>query len=118
MIFYCCACTILIVLTIGEEKRIGTNVGHDAGIHGLHSAVNDGKDYDKESLWDRVQKTVMDWDNRSSGMPEEGREGTKLVVHEWASVEDEAQRIELSQNAIGPSSSNMIANVGTQIHRP
>ena len=54
----------------------------------------------------------------SSGIPEVGGEGTELVAHEGAPVEDEAQKAESSQNAMGPSSSNVIANVGTQVYRP
>ena len=48
----------------------------------------------------------------------EGREGTKLVAYEGAHVDDEAQRVESSQNAMGPSSTNVVANMGTQVHRP
>ena len=51
-------------------------------------------------------------------MPEEGKEGTELVAYEGAPVEDEAKRTESSQNAMEPSSSNMIANVGIQVRRP
>ena len=43
----------------------------------------------------------------------EGREGTELVAHEGASVYDNAQRAESSQNAMGPSSTNVVANMGT-----
>ena len=47
----------------------------------------------------------------------EGGEGTDLVAHEGASVDDEAQRAELSQNTMGPSSTNVVANMGTQVLR-
>ena len=48
----------------------------------------------------------------------EGKEGTELVVHEGAHVDDEAQKEESSQNAMGPSSTNVVANMGTQVLRP
>ena len=48
----------------------------------------------------------------------EGGEGTELVVHEGASIDNEAQKAESSQNAMGPFSTNVVANMGTQILRP
>ena len=43
----------------------------------------------------------------------EGEEDTKLVAHGRAPVDDEAQRAKLSQNAMGPSSTNVVASMGT-----
>ena len=78
-----------------ERKGLsGLDVGHDVVIHGLHGAINDEMDLDKKSLRDRVQKTVVDRNNRSSRMPMEGGEGTNLVAHEGSLVKDEAQRAE------------------------
>ena len=51
-------------------------------------------------------------------MPLEGREGTELVAHKRDPVDDEAQRAESLQNDMGPSSTNVIANMGTQVLRP
>ena len=48
----------------------------------------------------------------------EGNEGIELVAHEGAFVDNEAQRAESSQNAMGPSSTNVFANMGTQVLRP
>ena len=48
----------------------------------------------------------------------EGEEGIKLVVHEGAPVDNEAQWAELSQNAMGPFSTNVVANIRTQVLRP
>ena len=45
-------------------------------------------------------------------------EGTELVAHEEAPMDNEAQRAESSQNALGPSSSNVVANMGTKVLRP
>ena len=69
-------------------------------------------------LRDRVRKTMANRDSRSSGMPLEGGKGTELVAHEGALVDDEAQWAELSQNAMGPSSTNVVANMGIQVLRP
>ena len=69
-------------------------------------------------MQDRVLKAIADHDSRSSGMHLKGREGTMLVAHEGALVDNEVQRAELSQNAMGPSSTNMVANMGTQVLRP
>ena len=60
-----------------------------------------------------MQKTVEDQDSKSLGMPMEGGEDTELVAHDGSFVEDEAQRAESSQNAMEPSSTSMITNMGT-----
>ena len=52
---------------------LGADAGHDVGIHGLNSAVNDDHNFDDKSFRDRVRKVVADRDSRSFGMPEEGR---------------------------------------------
>ena len=67
---------------------------------------------------DRVLKAIMDRDSRSSRMHLEGGEGTMLVVHEGAPVHNEVQRAESSQNFMGPSSTNVVANMRTQVLRP
>ena len=67
---------------------------------------------------DRVLKAIADRDNRSSGMHLEGGEGTVLVAHEGAPVDYEVQRTESLQNAMGPSSTNVVANMGTHVLRP
>ena len=63
-------------------------------------------------------KAIADRDRRSSRNHLEGGEGTALVAHEGAPVHDEVQREESSQNAMGPSSTNMVANIRTQVLRP
>ena len=65
-----------------------------------------------------VEPSAEDHENKSSRMHGKGGEGTELVAHEEALVDDEAQRVESSQNAIGPSSTNVVANMGTQVYRP
>ena len=65
-----------------------------------------------------MQKTIADRDSRSLGMHLEDGEGTKLVAHKGTLVDDEAQRTQSSQNAMGPSSTNVFANMGTQVLRP
>ena len=75
-------------------------------------------DSDNTGMRDRVRKTIADHDSRSFGMYGEGGEGTELVVHERAPINDEAQRAESSQNAMGPSFTNVVANMGIQVHRP
>ena len=67
---------------------------------------------------ERVLKAIADRDRRSSGSHVEGGEGTSLVAHEGASVQDEVHREESSQDAKGPSSTNVVANIGTQVQRP
>ena len=67
---------------------------------------------------DRVLKAIADRDRRSSESHLEGGEGTVMVAHEGASVDDEVQRVKSSQNAIGPSSINVVANIGTHVLRP
>ena len=61
---------------------------------------------------------IMDRNSKSSGVLLEGKEGTMLVAHEGAPVDNEVQRKELSQNAMEPSSTNVVANIGTQVLRP
>ena len=48
-------------------------------------------------------RSIMDCDSKSSRMHLEGKEGTELVAHKGAPIDDEAQRAESSQNAMGPS---------------
>ena len=60
-----------------------------------------------------MQKTIIDRDSRSSRVHLEGKEGIELVAHERAPVDDKAQRVKSSQNAMGPSSTNVVANMGT-----
>ena len=67
---------------------------------------------------ERVLKAIADHDKRSSGSHVEGRESTALVAHEGAPVHDEVHREESSQDATGPSSTNVVANIGTQVLRP
>ena len=67
---------------------------------------------------DQVLKAIADHDSRSSRMHLKGGEGTMLVVHEGALVDNEVQRAKSSQNAMEPSSTNMVANMGTQVLRP
>ena len=94
------------------------DTAHDARIQGPQRAVNKGNDSDDESMRDRVLKAIADRDSRSSGMHLEGGEGTVLVAHEGALVDDEVQRAESSQNTMEPSSTNAVANMGTQVLRP
>ena len=61
---------------------------------------------------DQVVKAIADCDRRSFGMHLEGGEGTLLVAHEGAPVDNEVQRVELSRNAMEPSSTNVVANIG------
>ena len=67
---------------------------------------------------ERVLKAIADCDRRNSGSHVEGGEGTALVAHEGAPVHDEVHREESSQEATGPSSTNVVANIGTQVLRP
>ena len=67
---------------------------------------------------ERVLKAIADHDKRSSGSHLESEEGTVLVAHEGAPLHDEVQREESSQDAIGPSSTNVVVNIGTQVLRP
>ena len=67
---------------------------------------------------ERVLKAIADCDKRSSGSHVEGVEGTALVVHEGAPIHDEVHREESSQDTTGPSSTNVVANIGTQVLRP
>ena len=91
---------------------MGADAGHDASIQGLHSAIDEENDSNDEGMWDREWKAIADRDSSSSGMHGEGGEGTSLVAYEGAPVDDEVQRAESSQNAMGPSSTNMVANMG------
>ena len=118
MISYHCVCIVLIVLTVGRKSASGADAGHNAGIQGLYSAINEENDSDNESMRDQVWKIIANRDSKSSGMHLEGEEGTELVVHEGALVDNEAQRAKSSQNAMGPSSTNVVANMGTQVLRP
>ena len=94
------------------------DTAHDVSTQGLQRGVNEENDSDDESMRDRVLKAIVDRDSRSSGMHLEGREGTVLVAHEGAPVHDEVQRAESSQNAMGPSSTKVVANIGTQVLGP
>ena len=67
---------------------------------------------------EQVLKAIADRDRRSSGSHLEGGEGTALVAHDGAPVHDEVQREESLQDAMGPSSTNVVANIGTQVLRP
>ena len=67
---------------------------------------------------DRVLKAIADCDKRSSGSHLEGGESTVMVAHEGASVDNEVQSAESSENAMGPSSTNVVANIGTHVLRP
>ena len=48
----------------------------------------------------------------------EGEEGTELVTYEGAPIDNEAKKAESSQNTMGTSSTNVVANMGTQVFRP
>ena len=67
---------------------------------------------------DRVLKAIMDRHSRSSRMHLEGGEGTVLVAPNGAPIDDEVQKAKSSQNAIRPSSTNVVANMETQELRP
>ena len=62
---------------------------------------------------ERVLKAIADHDRRSSGSHLKREEGTTLVVHDGALVHNEVQKEESSQDAMGPSSTNVVANIGT-----
>ena len=63
-------------------------------------------------MWDQVRKNITDCDR------DQGGEGTELVAYKRAPIDDEAQRAKLSQNPMGPSSTNEVANMGSQVYRP
>ena len=67
---------------------------------------------------ERVLKAIADHDRRSSGSHVEVGEGTTLVLHEGTPVHDDVHREESSQDAMGPSSTNVVANIGIQVLRP
>ena len=73
---------------------------------------------DDKRMRKRVLKAIADRDRRSSRSHVEGGEGTVLVAHEGAPVLDEVHREESLQDAMGPSSTNVIVNIGTQVLRP
>ena len=92
---------------------MGADTSHDAGTQDPKILVAKENDSDDESMRERVLKAIADRDKRSFGSHLEGREGTALVAHEGASVQNEVKREESSQDAMGPSSTNVVANIGT-----
>ena len=92
---------------------MGGDSSLDAGTQDPKILVVKENDSENKSMRERVLKAIADRDRRSSGSHVEGGEGTALVAHEGAPVHDEVQREESSQDAMGPSATNVVANIGT-----
>ena len=94
------------------------DTSHDTCTEDPKIPVSEENDSDDERMRKRVLKAIADRDKRSSRSHLEGGEGTALVAYEGAPVHDEVHREESSQDAMGPSSNNVVANIGTQVLRP
>ena len=89
------------------------DTSHDVGTEDPKKPASEENDSNDKRMREGVLKAIADRDRRSFGSHVEGGEGTALVVHEGALVHDEVHREESSQDATGPSSTNVVANIGT-----
>ena len=110
-------CTLLLYGLQEGKTTSGAGTSHDARTEDPKKLASNENDSDDDRLQERVLKAIADRERSSRGHVE-GGEGTALVSHEEALVYAEVHREESSQDAMGPSSTNVVANIGTQVLRP